>query len=465
MKLDYKVKIGLAPVRRDCTPRPGQFNWEFAEERGRKIVSYIEENYTDKHVSFADTKELNDVQTIVNEKDALRLAEIFRAQKVDAILVINTNFGNEEAIAILAKEMNVPLLLWAPLDDHYEADGTRLTDSQCGLFGTSRLLGRYHIPFSFIPSCHVHEQEFKEGLEQFVRVTCMVKNFRKLRVGQFGLRPKAFTSVIYNEDDLIEQFGIHAIPVNMAVIQDLFNKILETRDEELEEGAKLLASRYVMDEPTAPLLKKIYAFVLLYKDLFEEYDLSLCSAECWSATPLAVGAAPCTAYSILADEGYLIGCEGDMYCTITMGLLSCAALGESVPFMGEFTVKHPENRDVELLWHCGQFAYSLKKEGSHCSQLNQRQCFEVKEGNYTLCRMDEDRGRFTILPGTFKSAQGPYTTGTYIWAEFEDLRKWERKVMEGPYIHHFAEIEGDYTEVIAEFCKYVPNLHLDSVEK
>ena len=34
--LDYHVKIGLAPMRRDVTPRPGIFNWEKAEERGHK---------------------------------------------------------------------------------------------------------------------------------------------------------------------------------------------------------------------------------------------------------------------------------------------------------------------------------------------------------------------------------------------------------------------------------------------
>ena len=28
--LNYHVKIGLAPMRRDVTPRPGIFNWEKA---------------------------------------------------------------------------------------------------------------------------------------------------------------------------------------------------------------------------------------------------------------------------------------------------------------------------------------------------------------------------------------------------------------------------------------------------
>ena len=40
--LNYHVKIGLVPIRRDCTPRPGIFNWEYAEERARKTVAYIE---------------------------------------------------------------------------------------------------------------------------------------------------------------------------------------------------------------------------------------------------------------------------------------------------------------------------------------------------------------------------------------------------------------------------------------
>lgn len=50
--LDYNEKIGLVPLRRDCTLRPSQFNWEIAEDRGRKIVAYIEEHYSSDRVSF-----------------------------------------------------------------------------------------------------------------------------------------------------------------------------------------------------------------------------------------------------------------------------------------------------------------------------------------------------------------------------------------------------------------------------
>ena len=70
-------------------------------------------------------------------------AERFKAEKVDAVMIINCNFGNEEAAADLAKEMGKPCLLWAPLDDEYYEHGMRPTDSQCGLFGVSRQMQRY----------------------------------------------------------------------------------------------------------------------------------------------------------------------------------------------------------------------------------------------------------------------------------------------------------------------------------
>ena len=48
---------------------------------------------------------------------------------------------------------------------------------------------------------------------------------------------------------------------------------LQERDAELVEGEKLFLERYDVDDFTKPLLKRIYAFVLLFKELFEEYDL------------------------------------------------------------------------------------------------------------------------------------------------------------------------------------------------
>lgn len=463
--MDYKVKIGLAPMRRDVTPRPGIFNWEFAEQRGREISDKIEDYYkNDDNIEFANLKGINSVDVMWSENDADAVIERFKNEKVDAVFIINANFGNEELAAQVAKGLDKPVLIWAPLDDTFMEDGTRYTDSQCGLFGVSRQLQRCNIPFTYMPSCKVCDDDFDKNFRKFVSVACMVKNFKGARIGQVGLRPKPFCSVIFNEGELLQKFGIYTIPINLAVVLDKYNRILAERDDELEKGKQLLLERYEMDDLTPPLLKKVYAFVLLYQEIFEEYKLDAVSAECWTAMQLLVGAMPCTAYSVLADMGYIIGCESDMHGTISMMLLSAASLGKKKPFFGEFTVRHPENKNSELLWHCGPFAYSLKAPDSKAKEVNMRQWFRVKDGNYTIARFEQDNGDYSILNGTFSTTTGPYTFGTYLWAEFDNLDKWERKLVEGPYIHHMAEIEGDYTEEIKEFCKYVKALEIDTVE-
>ena len=77
-------------------------------------------------------------------------------------------------------------------------------------------------------------------MARFVGVACAVKNFKGMRVAQVGMRPKPFCSVIFNESDLMDKFDIHVIPVNLAVTQDKYRRILETRKDELAEGVAKL---------------------------------------------------------------------------------------------------------------------------------------------------------------------------------------------------------------------------------
>lgn len=463
--LDYQVTIGLAPMRRDVTPRPGIFNREKAEKRGREIVSGIEENYGRPQIRFVDLAGINPAGVMYSEQDADAVIERFRREKADAVFLINCNFGNEEIAGRIAEELGKPALLWAPLDEEFEPDGTRYTDSQCGIFGVSKQLQRLGVPFTYIKSCRIGEEAFRVGWDRFVRTVCMVKNFKGMRIGQIGMRPKPFCSVIYNEGELLQKFGIRVIPINMAVVIDKYQKILGSRREELEKGEALLRERFAIDELTEPKLTQVYAFVLLFQELFEEYNLDAAASECWTSMQLGVGAMPCAAFGILADLGYIIACETDVHAAITMALLSCASLGESVPFLGEFTVRNPEKENCELLWHCGPFAYSLKKEGTAAKLVNMRQWFQVKDGIYTAARLDQDGGRYGLLSGTCRSGEGPYTFGTYLWAEFEDLDAWEKKLAEGPYIHHISEIEGDYTGEMMELCKYMKGIGADRVVK
>lgn len=465
--LNYQVKIGLAPMRRNTSDRPrGTFlTWYSAEQRGKYNTEYIEKNFSDEHISFVDCRGLGTENLIFDDRSAEACVERFRNENVDAVMIINCNFGNEEAAGDIARALGKPVLLWAPLDDEYYVNGVRPTDSQCGLFGVSRQLQRFHIPFSHIPSCRVDSDEFRDGFMKFVRVACMVKNFTGMRIGQIGTRPAPFFSVIWNEGELMEQFGVKIIPINFAILEQRMKDAPVKHADEIVQYEKYFEKNFRIDELTEKQLKPMATLAATYKHLFEEFDLDVMSAECWTATPVMFeGLAPCAAYGMLNDLGYLVSCESDIHCAMVLALMKCATLGEGKPLFGEFTVRHPENKNAELLWHCGPFPLSQKAPDSEARLVNQREWFRGRDGEYTVVRIDrETGGRYVVLPLVCHTTEGPLTHGTYIWGEFDDLAAVEAKIMDGPYIHHFVEMSGDLRTEVEEFCKYFPNLHIDKL--
>lgn len=466
--LDFKLKIGLIPERRwlaDAATRKGIFCPGKAVENKNKIIKYIEENFSDDITEFVDLEWLNDEGLLSENSDCRIVRDEFKKQGVDAIFIINCNFGNEEAAGQIAKMMNVPVLLWGPQDTVFEKDGTRYTDCQCGLFAISKQLRRLGVPFSYIENCRIEDEIFEIGLKRFFSVACMVKNFKELRITQIGTRLNPFKSVMSNELELTERFGFNMQNVNMTVMQKKLEELYEKGGNKLDESLAELKNVYDTAGLDDETLKKMLVFVDAYKEIFEETDCDVISTECWTCMPQAFGANPCLAMSILYDMGYIVTCESDIHGAVSQALMMCASRGSAAPLFGEFTVRHPENKNAELLWHCGPFPLSMKREGERAKLFNTKPSFRVLDGDYTIARFQGDRGNYTLLGGEFHTTDGPDTFGTYLWAEFENLSLIENKLINGPYIHHMSEVYGKYGDALKEFCKFIPGLEFDPINE
>jgi L-fucose isomerase-like protein len=182
---------------------------------------------------------------------------------------------------------------------------------------------------------------------------------------------------------------------------------------------------------------------------------------------------PCVANGLLTDDGIPTICETDIHGAITSIMLQEAAGGESPIFFADLTIRHPENDNAELLWHCGNFPPSLIKEGdkayidynfimpSHCPGVG---VFEIKGGDITVCRFDGDHGEYSMMMGEGRSVDGPKNKGTYVWFEVKDWPMWEKRIVEGPYVHHCAGVHGKVSHILYEACKYLPGLEPDPFE-
>lgn len=367
-------------------------------------------------------------------------------------------------VAKAAKAIGKPVLLWGPRDDAPLEDGLRTRDTQCGLFATGKVLRRFQVPFTYIENSKVTDEVFLKGYQNFIGVCAVIKNAGNMRVLQIGPRPDGFWSVICNEGELIEKFNFHIFPISLIDLTDEVNCILQAEDDEYKEALDYIKVLMKVDEEDREDAKKAAALKVAIKRLCRKHGCNCVSLQCWNALQSGIGIMPCMVNGLLMEENIPVVCEMDVHGAITAVMLQSAAYMEKPVFFADVTVRHPENDNAELFWHCGNFPPSLAKENQE-KKAGHHFIFpehkfgtgewEIKGGEVTICRFDGDNGEYRMFIGEGKGTDGPKTKGTYLWVEVDDWAKWEKTLVEGPYIHHCAGIHGRYADVLEEAAKYL----------
>lgn len=444
-----KVKLGYAPTRRSI----------FSAPEAVKYRDLTAKRLTELGVDFVDITDINSEGLLYDDNDMEKIAEKFLNEKIDGIIFPHCNFGTEYACARLAKKLNVPVLLWGPLDDRPEPNGERLRDSQCGLFATGKVLRRFRIPFTYLTNCRLDAPVFERGIKDFLAVCNVVKTFRNIRILQISTRPFDFWSTMCNEGELLEKFNIQLSPIPMTELVEEIKSVKSGNSEKLGDMLSFI-NRNMKVEIKQDKTVTVAALAVAVKNLIEKYGCFAGAIQCWNALQDEIGIMPCAANSILNEQGIPIVCETDIHGAVTALLAEAAAMDETRSFFADWTIRHPDIKNGELLQHCGPWPMSVVKDKP---QLTYPLAFdhpgsltaEAKHGDISICRFDGDNGEYSLLLGHAKGIDGPYGMGTYLWIEVENIKRLEAKIVEGPYIHHCVGIHKNIVPVLYEACKYI----------
>ena len=457
-----KVKIGLAPTRRNV----------FSVEDSLKYKDLIEKKLESWDIDFVNLDSLNKEGLLFDRMEAEKAARIFIDAEVDAVFAPHVNFGTEDAVAKLARDVGKPFLLWGPRDEAPLEDGSRLRDTQCGLFATSKILSRFGVPFSYIVNSRVDSPVFERGFKNFAAAARAANSFHKARIGQVSTRPGDFYTVIVNEGELLERWGIETVPITLVDIEKSVLDMVKS-DKRVNDEAASLKKRVTFKEVDEEMIKRMAALKIMLLDWAEKENLTAISFQCWSALQLALGLVPCFVNSELTALGIPVACETDIHGALTSILLQNASQEESPTFFCDLTIRNPENENSELLWHCGPFPHELVKDkskafvGKHFilpSGAPGTGNWEVKGGDVTVARLDGINGDYSLFIGHAKGCAGPFTLGTYLWIEVPDWPLWEEKLIYGPYVHHVVASHGRAAYALYEATRFIPGLKPDPAQ-
>ena len=452
-----KVRLGVCPI--------GKF--VFSHEDALRQKSAILGKLDEWNVDYCTIDAVIPDGMVRDQKHVEPVVEHFKKQEIDALFVPHCNFGTEGAVGMIGKKLGVPVLLWGPRDEAPLPDGSRYRDSLCGMFATSKVLNKLNVPFTYIENCRIDDDEFKRGVALFLSAANVAKSMGSMRIGQIGVRVDFFWTTIDNESELLQRFGIEVLPFDMAdFLRAVKTRSAQNRDrylEELDTYASLFNDNSMLkiDGTINNLALRDELFEIAETENLDAFSIkSFTSIQSELGIGLLIG-------NMLAQERIPIAAESDLHGAVSSVLIDAAATGSAPVFFPEFTVRHPENENGILLWH-GTAPLSLKHP-----DVQQLDCFPpwilkdlpgaapkmlLRDGPLTVCRFDGERGEYVLGVGTGKTIPGPETRESYVWMEVDDWLKWERTIMEGPYIHHCSAVYEHCSDALEEACKFIPDL-------
>lgn len=453
-----RVLLGLCPI--------GKF--VFSHEDALRQKAAIRRELDRWKVAYCDLEGVIPDGMVRDQRHVEPAVRHFREKGIDALFMPHCNFGTEGAVGMIGRELGVPVLLWGPRDGPPLADGSRLRDSLCGMFASSKVLRKLGVAFTYLENCGVADPKFRKGLSLFLRAASVAKAMRTMRIGQVGVRVDFFWTTICNESELLEKFGVQVVPFDMAdFLRGVKRRARAERARYAEELARM--KRDWLDTSALSTEEGVLAGLAMRDELFrlgEENNLDAFSIKSFTSIQEELG--PGTGLGdALAQERYPIGAESDIHGAISSVLVAAAAASARPSFFPEFTARHPQNDNAVLLWHAtappslraparGRVGFAPPWILRSLPISNPQ--FRLRDGPLTVCRFDGDAGEYRLGVGQGRTVPGPRTREFYAWMKVDDWPRWERAIMEGPYIHHCSAVYEHCAEVLVEACRYIPHL-------
>ena len=456
-----KLRIGFVPAHRE------PFDESWAEQMRQRCLKTFSRHKM-LEIVVPDEK-LTRGGCVRDDADADKTIALFHDKGIDGLIIGTMTFGDEvSALSIASAFRDRPILLFATKEGPFTRDGNRRSDSFCGTLSISSGLHRRHIPFLFAGIVFPEEADFRDSVDDFVRVCAVARGFVGARIGLVGPRPERFETCIFSEDALMHSFGQRVVPIDLA---DIMART-DSPEAKAATGRIMRAVKAQADVSAiaTTTLGKMAGLEWALGQFAAEKRLSAMGIQCWTAMQSVYGLSPCYAMGRLTDRGIMTSCEVDIYGALTMLVQHLASLGTTVPHFIDWTIQHQSKPNTFLAWHCGNSPPSLACDADKVSiryhsilgeslGLERSQGtgeFQLKPGVVTLCRLQEHDGEFKMLVTNGTAVKsGDKLRGSWSWIEVPDLDRLYATLVGEGFVHHASLIHGDYAQAIGHACEYL----------
>ena len=334
------------------------FPSHLVSEARRDILALFQEMNIDGVMLGEQETKLGSVETYTHAKACADLFKTNR-ERIDGILVVLPNFGDEKGIADTIKlaGLNVPILVQAYPDELDAFNVERRRDAFCGKISVCNNLRQYGYDFTLtgMHTSHPKSESFKGDLQKFLGVCRVIKGLRAARLGAIGARPSAFNTVRYSEK-LLQAAGITVTTVDLS---EILGDSARLADDSPSVKAKLEEINIYAKHDTVPSLAMVRMAKLgvVITDWMQANDLQATALQCWTSLQKNYGVNACTLMSMMSNQLMPSACETDITGVVSMYALQLASNTPSA--LVDWNNNYADDPDRCVFFHCGNWAKSF----------------------------------------------------------------------------------------------------------
>lgn len=452
-----ETTFGIIVGNRDVFPD------HLAKEGKTQIIEVMNEMGYEYVLLSEDNTSFGVVETYQDAKNCAKLFKMNK-DKIDGILVVLPNFGDEKGIVNTLKlaDLNVPILIQASSDEIEKMDRKNRRDAFCGKISVCNVLYQNGIPFSLtrMHTCPINSEIFKDDIRKFEKVCKIVKKLRRARFGQIGTRPNAFETVRYSEK-ILEFNGITIEPIDLSEIFGEINRLSDNDPKVKEKTEFIKGYTPTTNFPVDGLLKLAKLAVIIEKWIIEK-ELDGFAFQCWPSIQDNFGIVPCAVMSMFSEGLVPAACEVDIAGLIGMYILQLAS--ETPSAILDWNNNYGEDPNKMVLFHCSNLPKSFFKDTKMTihpiiSDLKGEEITfgaiqgRIKTKSCTLLRIETDD-----IFGEIKAflAEGTYTDdslntfGGYGVITVPNLQKALKTLCIEGFAHHVAATLNQVAEIVYE---------------
>jgi L-fucose isomerase-like protein len=455
--ISSKTTFGVIVGNRDFFPD------RLVTEGRTDILGVLSELDIDAVILGEQATKLGGVETW---EDAKKCAALFRENRdrIDGILVILPNFGDEKGVAdtIKLSGLQVPILVQAYPDDLTQFSVERRRDAFCGKISVCNNLYQYGYPYTVtdLHTVRPTTDQFKADLRKFVGVCRVVKGLKSARLGAIGARPNAFNTTRFSEK-LLQSVGIS---VNTLDLSEIFGRAARLADDDPRVKQKLEGIKtYVPTGGVPPAaVVKMAKLGIVIDEWMATYDLDASAIQCWSSLQQNYGVNVCTLMSMMSEQLMPSACETDVTGVASMYALQLASGRPSA--LVDWNNNYADDPDKCVLFHCGNWAKSFFSDVKMANAeilattLGTENTYgtvagRVPAGPMSFARIttDDRHGEIRTYVGDGRFVDDPLDTfGSRAVIEVPGLQQLLRYICKNGHEHHTAMTAAYTASVLAE---------------